>query len=140
MSVPLLIAGGLPVYLAARLNLLTGILIYLLVSIISALMDIGAALYFICTAGIASLSLGIARSRSRKLRLVPIPSAILVFSMLAVLNYHFGIRILGDNNRWTILMQALVLIPFLYLSCYLYLSLLMLAEKLILGDRGHDSY
>lgn len=140
MTVPLLIAVGLPVYLAARQNPIPGIIIYLLVSMVSAFMDISATLFFICITGSAGLSLGIARSISGKLLLVPIPAVLLVFTMLAILNYHFGVCIFDSISRWTILNQAFALMPCLYLFCLLDLRLFMLAERLILGNLRFISY
>ncbi len=140
MSIPLLIAGGLPVYLAARLNLMPGILIYLLVSMLSAFMDISAALFFICITGSAGLALGIARNISGKLHIVPIPSVLLVFTMLAVLNHHFGVSIFSHIGQWSILKQVFALMPSLYIFCLLYLRLFILAERLIFGKLRPISY
>lgn len=139
-SIPLLVAGGLPVYLAARLNRIPGIVIYLLISVISAFVDISSALFFICITGSAGLSLGMLRSISGKLFIVPMPAAILVFTMLAVLNYHFGVCIFSSIGQWTILKQAFALIPCLYIFCLLYLRLLMFAEKLIFENPRTYSY
>lgn len=140
VSIPLLVAGGLPVYLAARLNRIPGIIIYLLISTISAFVDISAALFFICVTGSAGLSLGIARSISGKLHIVPIPAVLLIFTMLAVLNYHFGVCIFSSIGQWTILKQAFALMPCLYIFCLLYLRLLMFSERLIFGNPRTFSY
>jgi len=140
LSIPAAAAVGLPVYLAARLNFIPGILIYFSVLILSACMDISSALFFICTTGSVGLALGITRSLSGHTYLVPAPAAFLVFALLAAVNNLFGIRIFESTYRWTILRQAAALIPGLYIFCLIYFGFCMLAEKLILGSLELGSY
>ncbi|HWR61741.1 MAG TPA: hypothetical protein VN580_09035 [Clostridia bacterium] len=140
LPIPAVVAVGLPVYLAARLNLISGILIYFLVSILAARADISSALFFICTAGSVGLTLGITRGLSRHTYLVPVPAALLVFALLTTVNNFFGICLFESTYSWTILRQAIALIPGLYVFCLVCLRLYMLAEKLLLGSLELDAY
>lgn len=134
------VAVSLPVYLAARLNPISGIMIYFFVSILAARVDISSALFFICTSGSVGLTLGITRGMSGHTYLVPVPAALLVFALLAAVNNFFGICLFESTYRWTIFRQALALIPGLYVFCLICLRLYMLAEKLILGSLELDAY
>ena len=125
------ILGGFPVYIATRLNWVLGIAVYLTAAYISSIMNIGEALFFICTNGIIGLSLGITKDRFKRVYSAPVPSTLMVIVMLFAVNYLFGISIFGYSVLRAPIPQALTLFPPLYIYCLIYLRLVMYADTLL---------
>ena len=125
------ILSGLPVYIAARFNCAVGISVYLAATILSAYMNTGEAIFFICTNGFIGLSLGIIKYRFKSTYTIPAISALIIILILFIINYSFGINILGNSTFKTPISQALALFPILYVYCLLYLKLAMFADNLI---------
>lgn len=135
-----LIPSGLPVYIAARLNWILGIVIFSIASALSFYIDISNALFFICISGIIGLTLGITKNCFRHIFTIPIPSVLIVFIMLYSVNYFFGISVFGDSDIVTLFPKAFSLISILYLYCFMYLKLFMLAENLLHRSMDLNSY
>jgi hypothetical protein len=125
------ILAGFPVYYAARLNWIPGVIVYITAAALSAALNIGEALFFICTNGLIGLSLGIIKGRFRNINFVPVPSAILVIAMLFTVNYLFGISIFGYSSFNAPILQALVLFLPIYIYCYIYMKLAISADNLL---------
>lgn len=126
------VIGGLPIYIAVRQNRALGFVLYFSVSIFSACMDIGEALFFICISGSIGLTLGIMRDSLRNIYTVPILPVLVVSAMLSAVNYLLGISIFSSVYRWTLIQQCFALIPLLYVFCLVHLKLFILAESLLL--------
>jgi hypothetical protein len=124
------ILGGFPIYIATRLNCALGIAVYLTVAYISSVMNIGVALFFICTSGIIGLSLGIMKSHFKGIYYAPAPSALMVIAMLFTVNYLFGISIFGYSALKSPIAQAFTLFLPLYIYCLIYLRLAVYADTL----------
>ena len=125
------ILSGFLVYFAAQLNWFLGFAVYLTASALSASMDMGEAVFFICTNGIIGLSLGIIKDRFKNIYLVPVLSALLVTVMLCIVNYLFGINSFGYSAPKALIPQALTLFLPLYIYCFICLKLAMSAYNLL---------
>lgn len=125
------ILSGLPVYIAARFSCAVGISVYLAATVLSAYMNTGEALFFICINGIIGLSLGILKYRFKSTYAIPALSALIAILILFIINYSFGINIFGNSAFRTPIPQALALFPILYVYCLVYLKLAMFANNLV---------
>lgn len=125
------ILAGFPIYSAARLSLLYGVVLYLAAASLSASMNMGEAVFFICTNGIIGLSLGIIKDRIRSISLVPVPSAMIVIVMLLIVNYLLGISIFGYSALKAPILQVLTLFLPIYIYCFIYLKLAMSVDNLL---------
>jgi hypothetical protein len=123
--------NGFPIYLAARLSYIPGILVYLSAAALLAFLNPFEALFFICTNGIIGLSLGIIKDRFRSIYPVPALSALLDVAILFTVNYRFGISIFSPSAFSTPAGQAAALLFPMYLYCLIYLKLAMSLDKLI---------
>ncbi|HOM42764.1 MAG TPA: hypothetical protein PLG67_03170 [Bacillota bacterium] len=123
--------NGFPIYLAARLSYILGILVYLSAAALLAFYNPCEALFFICTNGIIGLSLGIIKDRFRSIYPIPALSAILDIAILLIVNYRFGISIFSPSAFSTPVSQAAALMLPMYLYCLIYLKLAMSVDKLL---------
>ncbi len=134
------ISAGFPVYSAARFNWVFGVAVYIAAAALSAALNTGEAVFFICTNGIIGLSLGIMKDRLKNINFVPVPSAILVIIMLFIVNYLFGISIFGYSSLNAPILQALTLFLPLYIYCYIYLKLAISADNQLRKYTGLHMY
>lgn len=125
------ILGGFPVYTAARLSRISGIVVYLTAACLTSIMGIGEALFFICFNGIIGLSLGIMKGRFKSVYLQPVPSALIVILMLSALNSFFDISVFGYSSSINPFRQALMLFAPLYIYCLIYLKLAASSDNLL---------
>lgn len=122
---------GLPVYIAARFNWAYGTAVYLAAAVISASMNTGEALFFLCNNGFIGLSLGILKSYFKKNYTISAIPALIVGLMLFIVNYFFKINIFGSSVIKIPILQALTLFSLLYVYCLIYLKLAIYANNLI---------
>lgn len=133
-------SSGFPIYIAARLNCILGIVVFSAVSALLAFINISEALFFICVSGIVGLTLGITKGHFKSIYVLPIPADLIAFGMLSAVNHLFGIGIFDNSYHDAFLPQALALVPPLYIYCFIYLRLSMLAENLIRRSIELSSY
>lgn len=127
----IVILSGFPIYYTARLHWAFGTTVCLAAAAISASINIGEAVLFLCTNGIIGLSLGILQPFFKKVCLIPVPSAISVILMLLAVNYLFGINIFGDEVPGSPILQGLALFPPIYAYCFTFLKLAVSAGNLL---------
>ncbi|HYF74959.1 MAG TPA: hypothetical protein VD757_00110, partial [Candidatus Nitrosocosmicus sp.] len=125
------VLGGFPIYAAAHLHWAWGIAVYLAAAYLSSIVNMGEAMFFICSNGIIGLSLGISANRLKNTYIRPVPSVLAVIAMLSAVNSLFGINIFGYSPLRTPLQQVLILFLPLYIYCLIFLKLAIFADDLL---------
>lgn len=123
--------SGLPIYSAVRLNWFCGLLAYLAAAYLPSLRNTGEALFFLCTNGIIGLSLGITRGFFKDIFIPPIPSTLIVITMLHAVNNLLEISIFGYMPAKAPLEQAFLLFFPIYVYCLIYLKLAVFTDNLL---------
>ncbi|OZV10979.1 hypothetical protein CIW83_17070 [Tissierella sp. P1] len=105
----LTIFSAVPIYIVSRINPKTGILSYLVASIIVMILSVHEGLFFLCTNGIVGISLGICSYYIKKESAIWILSSIALTITLSVMNYGIGIPVFGMKIPGVIIIQILIL-------------------------------
>lgn len=127
----IMVLGGIPIFIAVRLNLVCGAVSLLAAAYITSRIGLGELLYFMCSGGIIGFSLGILKDRFRNTYIPPIIAALIVFLLLDCIDYYLGINIFGHLPHRTPLQQALLLLPPLYVYSLVYFKLAIFADGVL---------
>lgn len=125
------VLAGIPIYIAVRLNRMLGAASCLAAAYITSRIGLSELLFFMCTAGVVGLSLGMAKYFFKSRLIPPAITALIVFLTLFSINHYMGISILGYSPLRTPLKQAMLLLPPLYIYCLIYFRLSVFADSLL---------
>lgn len=125
------ILGGIPIYIAVRLNRILGAVSCLTTAYITSRIGLSELLFFMCSAGIVGLCLGMTKGYFSSFLIPPAVTALIVFLMLSCINYYLGIGIFGYSPLRTPLKQAMLMLPPLYLYSLIYFKLSVFADSLL---------
>lgn len=119
LGVSLSAFSTLPVALAGNLNIITGILVYIISGILVSLWSVSQALIFFCTSGILGLSMGVCMKKRLPLLAVIIFPAILLSLGISIVGCVLKIPILP----WLVGEKRVFLVPVVLLCTLLYSSI-----------------
>jgi hypothetical protein len=131
LPAPAAVLSGIPIYVAVRLNLMLGAASCLTAAYITSRLGLSELLFFMCSAGIVGLSLGMAKEYFKSLLTPPAVTALIVFVTLSFINYYLGIGIFGYSPLRTPMKQAMLLLPPLYIYSLIYFKLSAFADSLL---------
>ncbi len=123
-AVALTVFSALPIYIAARLNPVTGILSYLAAFFVILFLSSHEALFFLCTNGVVGLGLGSLRYYRRKKPVTVLLSSAALTISLSIMNYGIGIPVFGTAipGTWQLQLFLLYLFSAIYSMIYLYFA------------------
>jgi hypothetical protein len=108
----LTIISAIPIYIASRINPLSGILSYIVAFVLIFMVSTHEALFFMCTNGIVGLSLGLCRYYKLKKPIIILISSFTMTISLSIMNYGIGIPIFGTAIPGPLPVQVLILYVF----------------------------
>lgn len=127
----IMILGGIPIFIAVRLNLVYGAVSLLATAYITSMIGLSELLFFMCSGGIIGFSLGILKDRFKNTYIPPLVAALIVFLLLDCIHHYLGISIFGHLPHRTPLQQALLLLPPLYVYSLIYFKLAIFADGVL---------
>jgi hypothetical protein len=117
----LTIVSAIPIYIAARLKPFSGILSYIVAFALIFLFSTHQSFFFLCTNGIAGLSLGLCRYYKLKRLIIILISSFSMTITLCIMNYGIGIPVFGAAIPGILIIQVLLIFLFTVLYNFLYL-------------------